>query len=281
MKRICLFRNSLLLRVIFFFVAFGIGCSSKWLWLRYSAPAGMAESFTTPKLEKSNAQVNFREVVSGNTLGPQIVQSTTVDFPANRQVVVEAIEECEKFPQVRFVNENGEMLYIGSIEDKEKWLIPAKDSDLTQPELRFQVIHSDGFKSPLIMSVAVAHGGSDDAFYLTVFGEVGGKIRRLNEIPIFANIQGGYYLGYLNKEFGYGLAVWNFDWSSGAHYDEHNYEIELYRLQNGKLKRILKKLSRKAYDPDQGFRSLRELGIKVEDQRHNIPRINEFVDVAE
>lgn len=27
--------------------------------------------------------------------------------------------------------------------------------------------------------------------------------------PYLQNVQGGYYLGYLNKKFGYGLAVWN------------------------------------------------------------------------
>lgn len=128
------------------------------------------------------------------------------------------------------------------------------------------------------MSVGLYHGGSDNAFYLTVFGETDGKIRRLNQKPLNTAIQGGYYLGYLNKKFGYGLAVWSFIWGDGGHYDYHNYEIEIYQLQDGKLKRTIRKISRKEYNSDEGFKSLRELGIKVTDQRAGIPRIKDCLE---
>jgi hypothetical protein len=128
------------------------------------------------------------------------------------------------------------------------------------------------------MSVGLFTGGSDNAYFLTLFAEVGGKIVRLNNQPLFANVQGGYYLGRLNKRFGYGLATWNFEWATGAHYSEHNYIIEIYRITGGKLKRILHTLSKRAYDSDKGVDSLLELGIRAVDQRKGIPRIKDTLD---
>jgi hypothetical protein len=181
-----------------------------------------------------------------------------------------------------FISERtGKVLHRSSIEDENKWLIPEKNNSLSQPNLRFRVIRSSGFKSPMIMSVGVDYGGSDNHFYLTVFGEVGGKIRRLNQKPIFANIQGGYYLGYLNKKFGYGLATWNFVWGNGineSHYSKHKYEIEIYQLQNGMLKRTYRKVSRKMYDSGKGSYSLREIGMNVFDQRRGIPKIKDNLE---
>lgn len=213
---------------------------------------------------------------------PNIVQSLVVNFPSNGRVIVQSHEEVGKFPQMLFISERtGKVLLRGSIEDKDKWLIPESSSELSQPNLRFRVIHSTGFHSPMIMSVGLDQGGSDNHFYLTVFGEVNGKMRRLNDKPMFANIQGGYYLGYLNKKFGYGLAVWNFIWGDGineSHYSEHKYNIEIYQLQNGKLKRTLRRVSRNMYDSDKGSNSLRELGIKVSDQRAGIPKIKDSLE---
>ncbi len=274
MKGTCFLRKSLMLKIILFLVTFILGASAAWLFLRNRSVVDFHEKALFQVAEEGQTQFNQTEVSEPES---PVVQSMPVVFPMNGKVTIEAIEEVGKFPQMLFVGANKDVLHRCAIEDKEKWLIPEKDSILTQPELRFNVLHSDGFKSPIIMSVAVAHGGSDDAFYLTLFGEVDGKIRRLNQEPIFANIQGGYYLGYLNDKFGYGLAVWNFVWDNGAHYDLHNYEIELYRLENGKLKRVLRKISKKAYDSDEGSRSLQELGINVRDQREDIPRINEFI----
>ena len=151
---------------------------------------------------------------------PVVVQSLVVNFPANGRVIVQAREEIGKFPQMLFISEKtSKVLHHSPIEDEEKMARSrnAVDKITAQPELRFRVIRSYGFRSPMIMSVGVYHGGSDSAFFLTIFGEVGGKIHCFNEKPIFANIQGGYYLGYLNKKFGYGLAAWNFIWGNGMH----------------------------------------------------------------
>lgn len=129
------------------------------------------------------------------------------------------------------------------------------------------------------MSVGADYGGSDHRFHLTIFTEVNGKIRRLSDKPLFANIQGGYYLGYLSKKLGYGLATWNFIWSdSESHYSAHKYEMTIYQLRGARFEEVIKKVSRKMYDSTEGANSLRELGINVFDQRRGIPKIKDALE---
>jgi len=203
-----------------------------------------------------------------------------VDFPVNGRVVVQAREQIGKFPQMLFTSEQThKTLLLSSIEDSDKFLIPAAD-DAPEfwPSLRFRVIQSPGFKSPIIMSVGLFTGGSDNAYFLTLFTEVGGKMVRLNQKPLFANVQGGYYVGYLNKQLGYGLVAWDFVWQDGPHYSAHKYSMNIYRIQRARLKRILHTTSKKEYDSDKGADSLLELGIRVVDQRNEIPRIKETLN---
>src|SRR2546423_15698848 len=100
---------------------------------------------------------------TGVRAAPTIVQSLLVNFPVNGRVIVQAREEVGKFPQMLFISEKTrQALLLSSIEDREKWLIPeAGDTAEAQPGLRFRVIHSRGFGSPLVMSVGLFNGGSD------------------------------------------------------------------------------------------------------------------------
>lgn len=214
------------------------------------------------------------------TVSAKVAQSLVVTFPTSGRVIVHAKEEVGQFPVMLFTAEkSGKVLLEHPIKDKDKWLIPEKD-DLSPPNLRFRLVQSKGFSGPMIMSVGVYHGGSDDAFFLTVFGEVGGEIKSLNDKPIFANIQGGYYLGFLNEKYGYGLATWNFIWGHAineSHYSAHKYEAELYVLKDGKFSQILHRISRKMHSGN-GSGSLREIGITVFDQRKGIPKIKDALD---
>lgn len=217
---------------------------------------------------------------SGVTAAPTIAQSSIVDFPVNGRVVVQAREQIGKFPQMLFTSERThKTVLLSSIEDPDKFLLPAaEDAPEFWPSLRFRVIHSAGFKSPIVMSVGLFTGGSDNAYFLTVFAEVLGRIVRLNQKPLFANVQGGYYIGYLNKRLGYGLAAWDFVWEDGAHYSAHKYSANIYRIEGARLKRILHTTSKKMYDSDKGADSLLELGIRVVDQRSGIPRIKDTLN---
>src|SRR5215510_12450279 len=123
---------------------------------------------------------------TGAAAAPTVAQSLTVDFPVNGRVIVQAREEVGKFPQMLFISERThKILLVSSIQDRDKFLIPAEgDGPELRPSLRFRVIQSPGFRTPIIMSVGVFTGGSDNAYFLTLFGEAGGKILRLNAKPI-------------------------------------------------------------------------------------------------
>jgi hypothetical protein len=217
---------------------------------------------------------------TGAIAAPMITQSLTVDFPVSGRVTIQSREEIGKFPQMVFVSQTtNKPLLISSVEDHDKWLIPvAGDTPESRPALRFRVIRSRGFTGPMIMSVGLYTGGSDNAYFLTLFAEVAGHIIRLNAKPLFANVQGGYYLGHLNQHLGYGLAVWNFVWATGPHYSKHEYALEIYRIRGTRMQRILRTTSRKMYDSDKGAASLLELGIKASDQRDGIPRIKDTLN---
>src|SRR6266446_2279891 len=102
----------------------------------------------------------------GASAAPRVVQSMVVEFPSNGRVIVQAKEEVGRFPSMLFISgKNGAVLLRRTIRDKGRWLVPVNDGP-ARPDLRFRVIRSTGFDSPLIMSVGVDHGGSDNHFYL-------------------------------------------------------------------------------------------------------------------
>jgi len=210
---------------------------------------------------------------------PAIAQSAVVNFPANGRVTIEAREEAGKFPQLVFTSQRTHQpLLVSSIEDQDKWLIPLADEpSYVRPIVRFRVIRARGLRSPMIMAVALRTGGSDNGFYLAMFSEIGGKVRRLNDAPLLTTVQGGYYFGYLNKRFGYGLAVWNFIWDRGPHYTDHKYHIDIYRFAGEKFKRTLQTVSRRTYYTGKGANSLSELGINAYDQRAGMPQVEDAI----
>lgn len=221
----------------------------------------------------------FMMLASSVAASPKVVQSLAVDFPSNGRIIVQAREEIGKFPEMLFISEkSGKVLLRHSIKDKDKWLIPDDNKELRQPDLRFRIIRSQGFATPLVMSVGIYHGGSDNAFFLTVFGEIQGQVKSLVSEPISTSIEGGYYLGLINKKLGYGLVVWNpiWDFDSEGHYSEHKYEADIFRLNGEKFHRKLRRISKRKYGD--GSQSLHEIGIYVQDQRTGIPLIKDSLN---
>ncbi|MEP7074977.1 MAG: hypothetical protein ABI878_04135 [Acidobacteriota bacterium] len=213
----------------------------------------------------------------------KVVETKVVHFPGSGRVIVQSREVVGKFPEMVFISErSGKVLLRTLIMDKDGFYLGPQNID-PPPDLRFGVIYSDRKTAPVIMSVALFHGGSDDAFFLTVFGEIAGRIVRLNADSIFANIQGGFFFGRLNKELGFGLATWNFVWDMPAesHYEAHRYEMNIYRIRRGRLVKILRRVSIRKYEGPKSCRSLREIGIRATDQRRLIPKIRNDLDVSD
>lgn len=233
----------------------------------------------------SQAETNVSQVVKNHSIertGPNVVQSKTVHFPKAGRIAVQAIEEDGRFPMMRFVSEtSGKILLESKIVDSDKFLLHEKGNADSFPNLRFRTVEASGLPSPMIMSVGIYHGGSDNGYYLTIFAEIDGKLRRLNDKPLTTAIQGGFYFGELNKKLGTGLAVWGFIWGQGineSHYSYHRYRVDVYRIQGSRLVRTRNQETKKMYPPDQNVKSLREFGIKGRDQRLGIPVIGESIE---
>jgi hypothetical protein len=209
----------------------------------------------------------------------RISQTETVAFPQVGKVVIQAREAVGAFPRIVFTAKDSKAALLNYvISDKGGLLKPTPDSSPdTGPFLRFRVLHPEGFKSPVILAIAVCPGGSDHGFWATVIGEVGGKLKVMLPQPVFANIQGGFYIGKLNKKLGYGLAVWTFVWNDGAHYDDHPYETRLYTLQNEQLVFKEKVVSKRKYQGN-GAEALKEIGIEAHDLRAEMPKMKEYIE---
>jgi hypothetical protein len=206
-------------------------------------------------------------------------QSLVIGFPASGRVIVQAQEEIGKNPRMILISERtGKVLLDYGFQGVEDRLKPTGKWPGVDPFLRFRVIHSGGFRTPLILAVAVALGGSDEAYWGVVIGEVDGILKALTQDEMFIQVQGGFYAGFLNKELGYGLVVWNFDWVFGdeIHYDYHHYEVEVFTLKGDRFVSRRKYLSKHRYKSN-GAKALRELGIYARDLRVGIPRVREHV----
>jgi len=204
-------------------------------------------------------------------------QSRVVKFPVSGSVLVQAKEKVGHNPRMFLLNrQTGKVLLDYVFQDAEDVLKPQGDSPITDPFLRFGVIRAAGLPSPLLLAVGVSPGGSDHGFWAVIIGEVSGQLKVLTQ-ELFTHIQGGFYLGYLNKKLGYGLVSWKFVWDDGAHYDLHPYEVEVFTLQGDRFVRRQKYVSKKKYE-DNGIGAVRELGISVRDLRRSVPRLKEYLE---
>jgi hypothetical protein len=212
--------------------------------------------------------------------GERVVQSKLVEFPVSGKVLIQAREQFNQNPRILMTSRaTGKVLLSRSISEDDDLLKPQTDdpSSVLNPYLRFRVLQSKGFSSPMVLAVAVSTGGSDHGFFGIIIGEVDGKLQVLTGENLVTNVQSGLFLGYLNKRWGYGLVRWKFTWDDGAHYDFHPYEIEIYKLKGGKFQSVHKYISKRKYF-GRGFRALRELGIKAVDQRKGIPRMRDYLE---
>jgi hypothetical protein len=220
-------------------------------------------------------------VISAPASGKErVVQSKTVVFPINGKVRIQAREQLNQNPRILVTSlVNGKVLLSHSISEAQDLLKSETDdpSSLLNPYLRFRVLQSKGFSSPMVLAVAVSPGGSDHGFFGIIIGEVQGRLQVLTRENLVTNIQSGLFLGYLNKRWGYGLVRWKFTWDDGAHYDFHPYEIEIYKLKGGEFQSVYRYTSKKKYY-GRGYRALRELGIHAVDQRKGIPRMRSYLE---
>jgi hypothetical protein len=209
----------------------------------------------------------------------RIVQSKVVIFPVNGKVLIQARQQVKQDPRILMTSlPSGKVLLSHTISEADDLLKPDVDdpSSMLNPFLRFGVLRSKGFNTPMVLAVAVFPGGSDHGFFSVLIGEVAGKLVVLNRENLVTNVQSGLFLGYLNRRWGYGLVRWKFTWDDGAHYDYHPYEMEIYQLRGGEFQSVHKSISKKKYF-GRGYRALRELGIEAFDQRRGLPKVKLYL----
>jgi hypothetical protein len=199
---------------------------------------------------------------------PKVTQAASIHFKAN-DVTVLAVEEFGKSPLLFFVTLDRKV--IQTIKFNED--IKAFDEfAYTNCFLKFKAFEIKGFISPLLVALAVQPTGSDEWADVKLIAERNGKIVELNPDSIKITIQDGFYLGYINKQYGNGLVIWNFQWDA-AHYDPHKYEIKIYQWDNKKISFVLKNrfITKKKFKT--GCEALKEYGLSCKNLRDEIIKI--------
>jgi len=130
----------------------------------------------------------------------------------------------------------------------------------------------------VILAVAVCPGMTGNSFWATAIGEIDGKLDVLTPGEIYATNQGGFYIGYLNKELGCGLIAWDFIWGQGEfHYASHHYRYDIYKLEARQFVREHRYHSKRKYDGS-GAEGLQEIGIHVRDDRESMSKVKDYLE---
>lgn len=206
----------------------------------------------------------------------RIKQRARVRFPTIGLVEVRAVEESGTFPRIEFVNPKTRKT-IGAINLGTRYPDAYKDgcfSMADQPCAMFKVIRPKGFPTPLVLALGVAYGGSDDGYGGTIIGAVDGKFVELLPQQMFVHNQGGMFVGYLGRKYGFGAVSWTFIWEDNAHYAPHRYQFEIYPFdKKTRLFTTPRRLETKREYERRGESALKELRLPVRDLLRTFPRL--------
>lgn len=183
------------------------------------------------------------------------------------------------FPTARFQNEAGQVLYsvpVGS-SDPDIFRIDDEAPDPKYPNLGpskmvYFVIESKPLPTSVLV-IAMYTGGSDCEYLPALVGPVRGKLKSwLQQEPV-VNGQGGFYVGDLGHQRGFGLAAWTFIWEDGAHWGSHRYHVHLYRIdpKTGTSSLVFKGDTRRKYG--EGTDALKEFGLSYENVLSKSPAL--------
>lgn len=216
----------------------------------------------------------------------KITQQATVTFPSLGMVRIRALEIPQEPLKLEFYSlRQKTVLTTLEIENTMLSEKPGPASEF----LRFQVTPIPGLSQPLIFAVMVSPGGSDATFFAHVIGWKEGRFQVLSDNSIETQVQGGLFLGYLSRVYGYGVASWTFLWCAEkettepncreAHYDKHRYEINLYSLDTQTLTFNLAatlRTTRKYAGHGEG--ALKEFGFVFQDVRRRMNKVRQYAD---
>ena len=168
---------------------------------------------------------------------PKVTQAAFVDLKTNG-VIALSVEEFDKHPSLLLFKENKQLLFSTQFSEEVDSL---PEYEFVNPFIRFKSFHIEGLPAPLLIALCVEPGGSDESCEVKLIAEKRDKkIALINPGEIQISIQDGFYLGYINKEYGDGMILWQFQWDA-AHYAPHRYKIKIYSWNNEQEQFILRK----------------------------------------
>lgn len=167
---------------------------------------------------------------------PKVTQAASVYF-TNNDVIALAVEEFSKPPLLHFVTTDKKIIQTIKFNSD---IVPIDEFSFVNCFLKFKIFEIKDFPSPFLIALAVQPSATDEWADVKLISEKDGKITELNPEPIVITIQDGFYLGYINKQYGNGLVTWNFQWDA-AHYEPHKYEIKIYQWDSKKTSFVFNK----------------------------------------
>jgi len=152
---------------------------------------------------------------------------------------------------------NHRMYYVGGV-DVNIFRVNYDEYPCGKPFLAYEITNAntariDTFHFPWLTGIDIASeslGGSGDGFAHEIFGLIDGKLIDVTPTGGLNHTNmGGFYIGPLGKGLGVGIAVWDADWTDGAHYDPHPYVVQYYTWNGTKFVPTRKIASKESYDP--------------------------------
>ncbi len=181
------------------------------------------------------------------------------------------------FPTANFRDDSGHILYSVSLGHAESDIFrinplpsdaPTEWSKLGPSKLVYFVLNHTAHPSS-VLAIAQYTGGSDCEYVPALIGPVNGRLKSLLQQEPVVNSQGGFFVGDLGANRGFGLAAWTFIWEDGAHYGKHRYRVRLYRIDPavGTSSLAFDSNTRRKYA--QGTDALKEFGFGYENMLSN------------
>jgi hypothetical protein len=205
-----------------------------------------------------------------------VVQSATVSFMRIGEVIVRALEPEGHLPQLVLAEAStGRLLLVTDVgtsdpEANESYVIH-RDWGPSSPRVRFLVRRVTGVPNPLVLAVAIRPGGSDCRYAASIVGAFDGELKNLTPSRLWTNAEGGFAVGNLGGDRGFGLIRWNFIWGNEAHSGPHRYEVSIFRFDPTGLRFKLLQNTTSSRKYANGEEFLTELGFHCRNLLRDFP----------
>jgi hypothetical protein len=214
---------------------------------------------------------------------PRISQQEIVNFPGIGQVRVKADATFGQYVRLIFEDsQSGKRLFQEQFYGEGDCFKPDADDPENAPYARFRVMHIAGLPDPLIVGIAVSHGGNDGDWEAVAVGAVNGKLKDLTPGHLSTTDQGGFFFGDLGAGRGLGEAewqgIWDLDCDCEAHFGEHQYELKVYKWSEEAKRFEWYQVLRTRGQFYSDKKAVRSLGFNLSDVRRSFPDFKDFFE---